>query len=707
MPAPKAPPGAEPAPHPAVASGAVVPLLGRPHYAHAGTGNASFLKMSADLARQGVRNHRFMLSIYDPDLHGVDPHDPGLDDHAKAKILTEITQNPWYFLREVVRIPVPGGLTRFEIHPGNLFLLWCMMANINVFLILPRQTYKTFSAVSFYLWVYCFGATNSHILFFNKEHGDSKNNLKRLKDVLHELPAWLKGPVLTNQQRDVNQIESIVSANRGNKIDAKPAGKDQNHADKLGRGATVPVSWYDELAFMKYAKTTYNAAAPAGSKAKELAALNGSPYGTCITTTPNNLDLPEAEFSYMIMTGALQFRPEFYDLGPARVKQMIEAESDLPFVAAQFTWREIGKTEAWYRSQCRELLNDRTVIKRELDLVWPLSGEGAVFEEQQLDDLRNHLLPYAFSLPVRPARGDVPPGLSVQWIEAPDVMLNYVVGIDSAAGEGTGDYTAFTFHHPADMRAVGCMKTRTTDTEAIRTVAEHVLCGLFPNSVVVCERNYLGLALINFMIRELKIEHRLFYVTKVKEAQRTVGRGSGKSLALKQKVREYGVHTDSASREAMIRQMFNIVDELPHLWRISDIQNELRTLQRKKNGKVEHRSGFHDDVLFSSLICHFADRSDGGVLRVLLSQTAGSGSRMEAARPLIAMNLRAPAEGREPPVPPAQPGLPPEVPTADRTVSTHDYVRRVDERLASEDPRDRRRREMSALIVGLNSPSGR
>jgi hypothetical protein len=52
------------------------------------------------------------------------------------------------------------------------------------------------------------------------------------------------------------------------------------------RGATVPLTWYDEPAFAKYIEETYSAAAPAGGKAKELAAANGRPYGTVFTTTP-------------------------------------------------------------------------------------------------------------------------------------------------------------------------------------------------------------------------------------------------------------------------------------------------------------------------------------------------------------------------------------------------------------------------------------
>jgi hypothetical protein len=137
-----------------------------------------------------------------------------------------------------------------------------------------------------YLWMYGFGTKNSHFLFFNKELGDSQNNLKRVKDLQEELPAWLRDGVLTDPINDKNNVEYIYSAHRKNRIDPKPAGKDLAHADKLGRGTTTPNVWYDEMAFAKYIRETYMAAVPAQSQARANAIKMGVPYGTVITTTP-------------------------------------------------------------------------------------------------------------------------------------------------------------------------------------------------------------------------------------------------------------------------------------------------------------------------------------------------------------------------------------------------------------------------------------
>jgi hypothetical protein len=378
---------------------------------------------------------------------------------------------------------------------------------------------------------------------------------------------------------------------------------------------------------------------------------------------------------------------------------MIDTQAELPFVFAQYTWRELGKTDEWYRTQCRELLNDRAKIKRELDLVWPLSGVGSVFTEDILDELRGHQRPVTTAFPIALRDGKVPPGLEILWVEPPDTNVPYVVGVDTASGEDR-DYTAFVFCHPFDMRAVGYMRTNTTDTESIRHVAQYVLAVLFRKSVVVVERNYLGLALLNFLLKECAMEPRLFYVKKEKVATRTLGQ-SGRSISIKRPVREYGVLTDKGNREGMIRILFQVVEELPHLVGLEVLQSEIRTLQRKASGKVEHRAGFHDDVLFGFLIAQWADRHDQGVLRELLARAGGEGRAAAAARVAV---LNVP-EGGERPLPEAAVDPATGEPET-RTFSLQDYVARADAAASGPDAGARRRRAMADAISALNTRGG-
>ena len=93
-------------------------------YYHRSTSNKSFVEMSNYLQAIGVKNNRFMLTLLDPDLANIDPHDPNLPFHIKNKVLCEVYNNFWYYLREVVRIPNPGEPSRFILNRGNMAFLY-------------------------------------------------------------------------------------------------------------------------------------------------------------------------------------------------------------------------------------------------------------------------------------------------------------------------------------------------------------------------------------------------------------------------------------------------------------------------------------------------------------------------------------------------------------------------------------------------------
>ena len=118
-------------------------------YYHMSTTNKSFLEIHQFLKDSGIENNRFMLTLLDPDLARIDPYDPTLSAMMKTKVLKECLYNPWYFFREVVRIPDSGQATgvKFQLSRGNLALLFCLMMNLNTFLEQPRQTGKTISSL--------------------------------------------------------------------------------------------------------------------------------------------------------------------------------------------------------------------------------------------------------------------------------------------------------------------------------------------------------------------------------------------------------------------------------------------------------------------------------------------------------------------------------------------------------------------------------
>jgi len=205
------------------------------------TSNQSFIEMWKLLKDKGVKNNKFFLILYDPGLSGVDPYDPNLSDEMKLRILAEVQKNFWYYLREVVHIIEPGGFAKYGLHIANLAQNFCMLNNINVVELLPRQHGKTIGAICFYTWVYNFNTSNSQIIFGNKSVQDSELNLKRFKETVEALPSYLKAHM--DSKTDTDNIQYIRCKRNQNTISLLKSANDPVSADKAGRGLTTPLIW--------------------------------------------------------------------------------------------------------------------------------------------------------------------------------------------------------------------------------------------------------------------------------------------------------------------------------------------------------------------------------------------------------------------------------------------------------------------------------
>jgi hypothetical protein len=244
------------------------------------------------------------------------------------------------------------------------------------------------------------------------------------------------------------------------------------------------------------------------------------------------------------------------------------------------------------------------------------------------------------------------------------------------------------------MRQVGLLRTNILDNDALTAITKFIVKEVLPKCIVVVERNYLGIVLLGVLAKDPAIEPRLFYLEKEKDAERTIGKLVVRS---RKKTRVYGVDTQSESRDAMMRYLFQMMDESPELFALERFQDEVRTLQRKKTGKIEHRAGFHDDVLMSYLIGVYADRHQQPIMRRLLS-AANSDRRQIAASGVTVMNME---NGTTAAAAAAA------LAVAGKTGidSVDEYVRRETERkLAELDQPDsaRRRRILSNMISNLN-----
>ena len=263
------------------------------------TSNISFLQTSKDLRQLGIKNNKFFLRLYDPQLVGVNPYSTTLSTEQIERIIFECVRNPWYYLREISRIPEqgsaqgPGSGSIFQLHRGNLAAIYCFLNNINYYQVLPRQCGKTISTVSILLWSYLFGTTNSAMSFVNKSQKDANLNIKRIKEQKALLPLYLqqKYQIIDGEYKPAkgtDNVQTIENPTNNNRIEARPSSKTVEGADNIGRGTTSPIQWFDEAEFTDHIGYILKASGPAFVQAATNALKNNAPFCRIITTTPKH-----------------------------------------------------------------------------------------------------------------------------------------------------------------------------------------------------------------------------------------------------------------------------------------------------------------------------------------------------------------------------------------------------------------------------------
>ena len=566
------------------------------YYIHIGTKNASFIKLAKMLKDLNIKNHMFFLKLYNPRLAEIDPYDEDLTDLDKAMIIEECRKNFWYFIREVVRIPVSGGQRRFILHRGNLALMWSLLRNLNTAIVLPRQNYKTVSTCCIYLWMYLLATSNSEFSLLNKKFEDSKNNLNRIKDIRETLPSYLR----FIHPKDKNNIVYISSAVNKNKIVAKNSAMSAEEADKLGRGCTQAIQYYDEIAFLKYNDIIYGSSAPAQSEAALAASENGKPHHKLITTTPGDLSYKAGVWARkFILDKSAKFREEMYDWTKEEIEEYIENNSTNNFLYIFFTWKQIGRSHKWYKGQCRDVGQDPLKIRREIDCEWIRGSESAVFQEGSIRRARELCHEPIGSIHLLDGKIYV-----MNIYKEFDFKQPLLIGVDVASGEYK-DTSTIVVCDSSTLEVLGVFQNNTVDSITLGQICHYLLNKIFTNAILCPERNNEGKAMIKYLLKT-NIHQKIYWEEKEVIGEEKILTQTGmRQNSVKRMTRVYGIDTSTKTRPLMIDLIRPMLDDEPHMFHCLEIVEEIAGLERKASGKIEHSEATNDDITFGMLMCRY------------------------------------------------------------------------------------------------------
>lgn len=569
-------------------------------YYQMSTNNKSFLDMYHYLKDVGIQNNRFFLVLTDPDLAGINPRDKKLNSFMKRKVLRECVVNYWYFLREIVRIPVQGGSATdgvpYKLHRGNLALNFCLIHNWNTFTELPRQHGKTIAVICRKLWVFQFGTTNSECIFINKKFDDSKLNLKRLKEIRDALPSYLQMSTTYNEEgkkiKPKDNVETLEHPFNGNKIKTLASARNKISANGLGRGLTIPIIWYDEYAFIPYNKIIYLASTPAFKTASLNAKKNNAPYGIIITTTPGDMTTDEGMDAYLLKESATKFSEKWYDLSKAHLQELLSKNQASSFIYIRYTYQQLGSDEEWFKQVVVDMRKNWADIRREVLLEWSKASDNSPFRKEDLNIVQ--------SLIKEPKKTIMLCNMyEFNIYEEFNPKYPSLIGVDVSGGYKR-DSSSICIVDSLTTKLVADFNCNYISTPDLAKVIYELVTRYMSNAVVNIERNGGYGASVLAKLLKTKIKKNLFYEIKDKVIEERVN-GSN-TFRKTQKTKVYGLDSSKNVRELLMQILRDRMEYHKDKFISPILFKELETLEVKKNGRIEHTSTGHDDHVFAYLM---------------------------------------------------------------------------------------------------------
>lgn len=588
------------------------------------TKNESFITLHKHLKALGVKNNKFFLRIYNRDLIGIDPYQPNLPLDMQLKIYMECLINPWYFLREVARMPEDGaavcigGGVPYKIDRTNCATWYLFLNSIDHYASKPRQQGKTQDAMLKFNYIYHFAGVNSVMSLFCKDGQGSLDNLARIKVQRDMLPAYVQmrtAFIDEKLEKETDNVKTMRNPVNNNKIITLPKATSKSAAMNLGRGKTTAVMNFDEFDFTPHNIEIINASVFAYETARNNAIKNGSIACRIFTSTPGDLDTKEGEdatcFIYgyrneekqQFMPGMVIWKDEYYDMPINKFKEIVYSKNYNGIVFVEHTWKQLGLPQKWFEKQCQNARYDSTVIAREIELKRIRGNSLSPFTPEELYFIANNE-----KIPI--AEDDILETLNPFLIyEKLNRKYVYMICVDPSEAL-SGDNTAISVINPYTLKVAAEFRCNYIAQHEIYAMLNTFMDKYCPRSVIIIENNrgrellgyyYHGTLLNQKNAHWARYRNRVYY-DNGKLAQNPVIRVDNKGRRKQESLekRAWGINTNGTSRDMMIRILETLVKEhkadIISKYVIDDICGLIT-----KNGKIQAGPGKHDDNIMSYL----------------------------------------------------------------------------------------------------------
>lgn len=580
---------------------------------HWNTKNKSFIELYQDLKKLGIQNNKFFLAIYDKTLMDVDPYSPILPLELQARIFKECMINPWYFLREIARIPedgkpiVAGGGTSFRIDRNSVASWYLFLNGIDHFCSKPRQCGKTQNAICEINYAYHFGAMSASITFGNKDSTLNKMNLTRLKAQRDLLPLYLQMKLSVDVvshkiQKGIENVTSMRNPVTGNNIMLLPIANSEMKADGLGRGFTSSIQMWDEFEWMPFNTKVIDTSVHAYNTASTNAKKNMSLYGRIFTSTPGNLDSRDGQTADEFIRGGegskpmLVWRDSMLDLPINKLREMVESKSYNGIVFVEHSWKQLKKSEEWYEKACRGVRYNAEQIAREINLKRLRGTSKSPFKRTDIMTMINNV-----DQPISTVDYS-DNGCPIYFYENLDRRTRYILSVDPAEGL-SGDNMAMVLINPYNEHIAAEFKSPYIHQGKMAKLVIRFMNRYCPKSLIVVENNR-GRELLH-ALQDSVYASQLWYDSEKLESKEMVN-----DTYESQAQRALGFNTNTKSRPLLYNLLDTMVAEETEKINGKFVVDDICALEKNPvTGRIAAAQGKHDDMCMAYIIGLFVLRN--------------------------------------------------------------------------------------------------
>ena len=569
------------------------------------TKNLSFIKMSLVLNQMCINNNLFMLALYDKDLKGRDPHNLNDDSlELRQRIGVECKINPWYFVRECVRVTASGsGGVPYILNRSNMAQWWCFLNSLDTFQVMPRQMGKSVGTMTIVCWYLYLAGLELQWGMFCKGIKLQNENVDRLKKIRDALPPYLLYP----SANDTNNKEGVAYAALGTKFLTFVAQQDKQAANDLARGQTHAAQNWDEIAFFDNIDLSFPVATAALNTGGEQALKVGLPSAKILTTTAGDIDDKRGRWCYHQVCDALRFTEKLYDCSDHNTLiDFVRTNSKNMIVYIEYSYKQLGKTDEWFEKNTRG--KDSATIARDFLNQWTHGTSSSIFTKEMIARIQTSRRD-----PIATTNYET---LIIRWYDDPrilkeDVNLRnrpYVIGLDTSDNVGR-DFTTMCMLDPYDMHVVATFKCNTTNLAFVARAMMRILMD-FPRSIFIPERNKIGVVFIDYIFAEMRrdvfdpltrIYNRYYQeytrdtdISNLNYDDGEVRKNFGFTTTKSSTSREFLYSTVLMTAMKLVGDRLNDSSLIDEICGIS-----------MKNGRVDHSEKGHDDLLIAFLLAAY------------------------------------------------------------------------------------------------------